>query len=516
MRITRERLSIIFYIVALVLLLGTSAWLIVGRQFDIYCRIGYSLTAMALAVGIFLDPERVRRALTGRQARFGSNAILLSLAFIGILAAINYLLYNNPVRWDLTEDQEYTLAPETVLVLEQLQEPVLIKGFYTPDSAGSRDQFRPLLEEYKARSDGKVDFEFVDPLENPVAADQYGITRDGSLAVLVGDASEVIDYPSESEITSAIVRLTNPGERKVAFLIGHGERDLESTDDSGYSQAKSSLEAKNYEVVEVSLLASGEIPPDTLVLVVAGPRGLISQEEADIIQAYLEGGGSLVLLYEPLLDPSLAPQNDALLSYLKEQWGITVEQDLVVDLNSTMPLSGISYQYGVHPITERMQNMASYFPSASSLEVGQATDVGLTPLVLTGDRSWGETDIEGLIQGGSLAFSSESDKPGPLTLAVVAENYASGARLVVVGDSDFAANADFFGLANGDLFINSVDWAAKQENLINLTPKDTTQRLVVPPSVEAVGIIFLVVVILMPGAVIGFGISVWVRRRRRA
>jgi hypothetical protein len=70
-------------------------------------------------------------------------------------------------------------------------------------------------------------------------------------------------------------------------------------------------------------------------------------------------------------------------------------------------------------------------------------------------------------------------------------------------------------LGNGDLIINSIDWAAGQENLISLTPRPATQRFVVPPSTQALALIILTTVGLMPGAVVVLGVWVWWQRRRR-
>jgi ABC-type uncharacterized transport system involved in gliding motility auxiliary subunit len=101
-------------------------------------------------------------------------------------------------------------------------------------------------------------------------------------------------------------------------------------------------------------------------------------------------------------------------------------------------------------------------------------------------------------------------------LGVAVEDRTTGARLVVFGDSDFAANMFFYELANGDLLVNSIDWAAGQESLISLTPKPTTQRIVVPPSVQVTGLIILTSVVLIPGTIVVMGVYVWWQRRRRA
>jgi hypothetical protein len=66
---------------------------IVQREFSLAIQISLSLVLIGLALYVILDPQRVRKGLTGRQARYGSNAILLSVAFIGIVVVINYLFF---------------------------------------------------------------------------------------------------------------------------------------------------------------------------------------------------------------------------------------------------------------------------------------------------------------------------------------------------------------------------------------------------------------------------------------
>jgi ABC-type uncharacterized transport system involved in gliding motility auxiliary subunit len=87
--------------------------------------------------------------------------------------------------------------------------------------------------------------------------------------------------------------------------------------------------------------------------------------------------------------------------------------------------------------------------------------------------------------------------------------------LVVFGDSDFASDANFYAYANGDLFINSIDWAAGQEDLINLTPKPATQRIMIPLQQITLNLILLSTVIILPGMALLAGFFVWFQRRQR-
>ncbi|HEY5668521.1 MAG TPA: hypothetical protein VIS10_00910, partial [Anaerolineales bacterium] len=104
---------------------------VIQREWNLYLQISLGVVLLGLAIFALLDPGRVRTALTGRQARYGSNALVMAVAFVGILVVVNYLGYKNSKRWDLTEDKQNTLATETLDTLANLPEPVEALGFYT-------------------------------------------------------------------------------------------------------------------------------------------------------------------------------------------------------------------------------------------------------------------------------------------------------------------------------------------------------------------------------------------------
>ena len=86
-----------------------------------------------------------------------------------------------------------------------------------------------------------------------------------------------------------------------------------------------------------------------------------------------------------------------------------------------------------------------------------------------------------------VKFDPKTDTAGPLSLGVAASRMSrrQDARLVVIGDSDFAAN-QWVGLQhNGDLFFNTIDWLAQDENLISIRPKAATNRRVTLTAAQA-------------------------------
>jgi ABC-type uncharacterized transport system involved in gliding motility auxiliary subunit len=134
--------------------------------------------------------------------------------------------------------------------------------------------------------------------------------------------------------------------------------------------------------------------------------------------------------------------------------------------------------------------------------------------VQTNERSWGETNFDSLSQGGQIQMD-ENEVQGPLTLAVAAENPATGGRVVVFGTSALAVDQIFDSYGNGDMFVNSVDWSAEQEDLASITPKNATERMFNPPSGIHWILILLSAIFIIPGLVVLGGISTWLARRRQ-
>lgn len=477
--------------------------------------ISLGMVAIGLAIYALLDPNRVRDFLTGRQARHGSNAVIMLIAFILILVVINVIVYQNPTQWDWTESKSNSLAPETISALKALPSPVHAIGFFT--TRLSKTDAQTLLANVKAKSNGKFSYEFVDPENNPAKAQQYKVTQDGTVVLIMNGHQELFTTSSEQDFTNALVHLMNPGQRAVYFLTGHGERSTESSGDKNYTRVKTVLESKNYTVNTLNLLAQNKIPTDALAIIISGPTQPISTEEMSLLKDYVSKGGSLIVLEEPNLTTDASKISDPLLDYLSTTWDITIDNDLVIDPTSSQLAIAIENSYGSHSITASLvsQNLVSFFPTARSLTLKTTNQaVQTTALVKTIDSAWGETNFTAL-QNNQATYDAGTDLAGPLTIAAAAENSNAKGRIVVFGDSDFASDAYFDQYGNSDLFINSVDWAAGQENLISLTSKTPITREMVPLTNTTILILAFFFVILVPGLIVAGGVASWLIRRSR-
>lgn len=476
--------------------------------------IAVAVFIVGFAVYALLDPERVRKYLTGRQAQYGSNSFILFVAFTGILIVANMLAEQYPQRWDVTEDKQHTLAPETIQALESLPEPVYATAFYSnrinTETAGQ------LLDDFKANSEGNFDYRFIDPDANPLLVNQLGITGDGKILLQMGENQEIVTFASERELTGGLIRLLNPEKPVIYFLTGEGEHDTENAGEAGYSRVRQVLESKNYVVNTLNLQAQNAIPEDARALVVAGPLVPLTDNSVALIQEFLENGGSLFVLSNPVPLTEFGDKPDPLAEYLASNWGISLNNDIIVDRNSpSSPFFAVGAQYATHPITEKMQGIAAIFPLSRSITVNsENSEVSPTQLVLTLDQSWGETDYSALEQQ-VLEYDEGVDLPGPMTLAVAAENNTTESRIVVLGNSSFAQDDNFDFSGNGDMFVNTVDWLVEQESLIGLTESDTTIRTFNPPGSLQLILAIVSAICIIPLVILAAGFYAWIMRRKR-
>lgn len=283
------------------------------------------------------------------------------------------------------------------------------------------------------------------------------------------------------------------------------------------TRAKSTLESKNYTVKTLNLLSENQIPKDASLVVIAGPMKPVSEDETNLLKDYLAKGGSLIIMEDPTFVTQFGDTPDPLADMLAKDWGITFDNDVVIDLNSPQPSTAVAAYYdSSHPITTNMNRLAAYFPLARSLKISASPQEGitLTKLAQTNERSWGETDFQSLSNGGQVGLDAGEDR-GPLTLAVAGENSTTGGRVVVFGTSKLAVDQIFDTYGNGDMFVNSVDWAAKQERGIGVTPKTPTERTFKAPGQIQWLAILLGSVFIIPGLVVLAGVSAWLSRRRQ-
>jgi len=210
------------------------------------------------------------------------------------------------------------------------------------------------------------------------------------------------------------------------------------------------------------------------------------------------------------VDPT---QANPLWTYLQDNWGIALANNLVIDLTIDPVEYAVADQYADHAITDEVLGYITFFPTSHSVDTETTSDITATDLVLTSSQSWAETDIEA-ITNGEVTYEDGVDTPGPISIATALENSATGARVVIVGDSDFASDSYIQAYGNRDLAVSMVDWVSANENLISLTTPESTTRVLVPPTKATQLVIYLVGLVGLPLTIAAVGIVFGIRRKR--
>ncbi len=467
--------------------------------------------AVICLIAFFVNHFETLKAFSIRRStRLGLNSILMVLLFVGILVILNFLAARHSKRWDLSETQHFTLAPQTHRVLRGLSREVKITVF-AQDRGQAFTTYRDLLDSYRQESD-KIKVEYVDPERRPGVARQYGIIRADTAVLESGPQTTRITAPSEAELTGALIRVSKDRKKLVLFLEGHGERSLSDQERGGFSLAKEALTKQNYEVDTLVLLKESAIPEGISVLVLAGPRRPVTREEKDRISRYVTNGGRLLVL--------LDPDSQADIEDLLRQWGVEAGRGVLVDLQDRLAQGDLTAlmvrTFTEHEITQDF-TFAVLFPVSRHLSFHEETgkDWDFVPLARTSPQSWAETNLQGRV----VSFSAKEDVQGPLPLAAALtpkkplEEGKRRAALVVVGNSSFASNAYINFPGNTDFLLHALGWLAEERELISITPKEPAFRPFIPNPVQE-RILLYVQVLFLPSLTFLWGLTVWRKRRR--
>lgn len=463
-----------------------------------------------------------------RQARYGTVSIVGIIVAIALFAAVNYLGVRQSKRWDLTENQAYSLSDQTRKILQNLDAPV---QFTVYDQETGFDRFRPRFQTYQYESDN-VKVEYVDVDRQPARAKEAEITAYGTVVASYKDREQRFSNTEEQDVTNALVKLVSGAEKKVYFTQGHGERDTASADRMrGYNAVADALSSDNFSVATLPLIQQPDVPDDASVVIIAGPTTDFLAPEIEALKRYVARGGKVLALIDPPQTGSADLTN--VLGFLKE-WSIEFGNDVVLDASGIGQLFGgdatvpVVMTYPAHPITEGFRVMTA-FPHARSVKAIEGGPRTPQSLLETSAQSWAETDLKTLATG-KVEFSEGSDRRGPISVgfavsAPAAEPPAAPlgtnaspdapkpeSRIVAIGDSDFAGNNALGVQGNLDLFLNTVNWLAQQEDLIAIRPREAQDRRLSLTADDQTRIMLLSLLVI-PGLMFAGGVYTWWKRR---
>lgn len=475
----------------------------------------------------------------------GLNVLVTLALLFALFVLINFVGGRRYARVDVTQTKLATLSDKTRQVLLQLQDPVQVVVFYQP-SHRLYEMVRDVLLEYE-RQAPSLSVEYVDPEQDvaraktlaealqieqlnvvvfrntsPGGGKRQKFLSDSDLAdydyaaMGLGGQPTVKAFKGEEAFTSALLTVTQSSQPLAWIVSGHGEHGVDDPDTGGLQAFTTALEQENIQVEAVTLLERTEIPSDVRLIILAGPTHRLAEHELLLLEAYLQRGGRLLAMVDPLQDTGL----DGLLV----RWGVELGNDIVVDPARQLPFVSAANlfvtSYGAHPIVQRMQagELMTLFPLTRSVRPTKNPPTNVTELALTSEQGWGETETEQR----PFSFSESQDLRGPVSIAVAVEQTAlsstesaspASTRLVVIGDSDFVTNTQLNNVGNLDFALGGAHWLIGQEQLISISPKTLETIKVSLTGGQLLGLFWLSIagIPLLFGSL---GVLMWWVRRR--
>lgn len=442
---------------------------------------------------------------------------------IAIIIVINFLSNDFHLRLDLTEDHEYTLSKATQDILDDLEDPVTVKAYFSqnlpPQYSTIRQAFQESLIEYANRADGKVVYEFVNPNEKEGIEEEA--VKNGIQPLLInvrekdqvkqqkafmgatislGDKTEIIPFVQpgaamEYALSTAIKKLSVTDKPVIGFLQGHGEAPLNEM-----MEAAQSLDIL-YNLQEITLSDTTDIPATVKTLAIIRPTDSLSYNDIQKLDAFLARGGRMMIAMNRvngnLQNAMGSSLNTGLESWLRLK-GLEVEDNFVIDAQCgavtlqqqtgfgmmqqqvQFPYLPVISKFADHPIGSGLESVMLQF--ASSMKFVGDTSKRFIPIAFTSEKS--------ATQAVPLYFDvqkewTEADFPNQsLVVAAVIEGRLAGlakSKMVVIGDGDFPINgppqqARRQQPNNIHLLVNSIDWLSDDTGLIDLRTKGSSSR----------------------------------------
>lgn len=459
------------------------------------------------------------------QIRLQSSLFTLAfLTIVGLLAVLS-VRYNYQADW--TFSGRNSLSPASRALLDRLEGPVTIISF--AQSVPVKRQVTELVSPYH-RYKPDLELKFINPDTHPNKVRELGVAFETELVIKKGSRRENLNELSEAGLTNALNRVSRSTEARIVFLTGHGERDPLGQANFDLRHFTQQLEEKGFHVGSLNLSTQPRIPDDTQILAIASPRADLLAGEVELIQNYIKDGGNLLWLAEPGPLHGLKPlAEDLAIEFLP---GTIIDPSAQLLLGRGSATFALVSQYGSHPITTHL-NLATLFPQAVALKEtigkgGWQQEAILTTL----SRTWLETsnlmgelefnEGEDTLGPLNIGFALSRERPTPKQEAADTQDTAEkerapdsrSQRVVIIGDGDFLSNTYLGNGGNLDLGFNIVNWLAYEDHLIAIPARtriDSTLEL----SLSALWSIRAVFLFALPAILLGTGVIVWWKRRRR-
>lgn len=431
------------------------------------------------------------------------NLVLQAVLFLTFFAGLNYLARSFPSwRFDLTQHRKFSLSPETLSYIKNLERPVRIVVTPGDDPV---PEVRGLLEEFRVATEvstrGKITVEYLDIYQNRKAADELGIDQTGLVVLISGDnrrsltlndfysirAEKRVAFQGEQTLTAAVLNVTERERKKIYFLAGHAE--LQPTDIDprrGLSRAREQLRHRNYDVDTLDLSVARAVPADASVLVIVAPaQGSYTRREQELLRKYLADDAGRLILF---LGPGRSADEIGLTDLLFD-WGIFVDDDRVWEPDPAHVTEDLDLVIlaldGAHPVTKGLvdNNLKLYFGPTRTVRPVRASGLTVVPVAATSTTAWGEVDYRRSI----YQLDEKDIRPtrgiapeDRLGVIVASERVAMrqdlpfsvrGGRMVVFGTGDLASNQRIADGGNFMAFLGAINWCVDRDRLLSVAPQ---------------------------------------------
>ncbi len=466
----------------------------------------------------------------GKRFIAGSWSVLASVIVIVMAVVVNLIAGSLPVTMtqiDLTGSGLYILSDQTKQIIGALQKDVTL---YLLASNGSEDaSVTRLLQRYAVLS-SHIRVENVDPNAQPTFLKGYGLesTRlyqnsvivdcEGKYRLVSYDDIFVTDYSmnyytysydtttsfnGENALTNAIHYVSSDHLPQIYVLAGHGEEALPDDVTEMICQ-------DNMESASLSLLTLDAVPEDAAAVLIHAPASDLGDDETEMLISYLENGGNVVLLTDYIAVgamPNLLKMTQAM--------GLTAENGVIIEGDRNMYVSRYPHyllpEIASHEITSSLIESGYYIltPIAQPIIEMEGTEASITWLLTTSGTAYAKQSALDM----TTTEKEESDTDGPFHVGAVSAK--KGKLLWFSSGSMLNANVDrTVGGANSNLLLNALNWMGGQEDSIAIRAKSLDEaRLTVPAASSSFWSIVMIGVI--PLALIGTGVVIYVRRKRR-
>lgn len=464
------------------------------------------------------------------------------------LVIVNVAVFQNPLRFDVTGDRDRDLAPATRGLLRGLREPVTVYAVLQKNNPLAAEIVNT-LREFQREGRRRVEVRQVSPYadfgeaaelqrrfkfglrENIVIVEGAGrhvilgmpdLAEFDLSGVAAGQPPRVVSSHVEMAVAGAILEVVSGEKKRVLYLTGHGEPDLEGED--GLAGLAEVWKRQNIRLEAADLRLMPEIEGDVAAVILAGPKYDLLPEEAEALRRYLGRRGRLMVFLE------WGARTDNLY-FLLSGFGISPAGDRVLMTRGTGPVAQLyrdvmALPNGEHAATRRLKGTTVFLRGATqSLRLARtpALAAAPVPLLVAAEGYWGETDQEALNAGMRPELDAGRDNRPPLAVAAAAElapapetgggsQRARPGRVVVVGSAS-CLDPDAITPGVADFTSSALNWLLDREGLAGTGPRPPRQ-FEVSLSEREIRQVTLIVLVALPGLAAAAAVVMWGLRRR--